>query len=100
MSNDTEKIILTMLDRLEQKVDDYGRETAEVKGTLSQVLEQVKKTNGTVIRHESRITDLETAAARSDGAKGIKKSIGSHVWDVAKLCLAAFIGWLMSVIRG
>ncbi|MBW2084427.1 MAG: hypothetical protein JRI54_00125 [Deltaproteobacteria bacterium] len=59
-------------------------EQGKQRGTLEQILEQAKRTNGTLRDHESRLRVLEQVQNQSAGAAGVRKTIWKRVWSAGE----------------
>mgnify|MGYP000881314117 CR=1 FL=1 len=75
-------------------------EQGEQRGTLNQILEQTKKTNGNVLDLQKRVTTLEVGEAKEAGAGDVKKDVGNKAWSIIDKAIGAAIGAAIGVVIG
>ena len=75
---------------------DLQKQVSSIDGRTAQILEQTKKTNGSVSDLQQRVTTIETKMATekaaSSGAGEVKKSIGSKAWAVTERAIGVILG--------
>lgn len=75
---------------------DLQKQVSIIDGRTVQILEQTKKTNGSVADLQRRVTTIETTMAAekaaSSGAGQVKKSIGNKVWAVTERAIGVILG--------
>jgi len=77
-------------------IEDVGK----VKGTSEQILEQMKKMNGTLYSHDQRIDAIERARAEEEGAAKVKGKSESRRWEVVRSGISAAIGAGITLVVG